>query len=508
MIKKSSQFTAEEKATLQVDTQEAFEDFWRDTLTTKKSFDDRRSPNGVQSKVNTFAMSAQDLFHSMAPLVDSLKDAGVPYVGIVLGTLSFFFLIVRNRFGIEEKIVSTLLIIQRRLPGIRMYQDIYDGDHELDHDLRSQLVEAYHRFSEFCITSTRFYARGKLSRWFASLKRPSSVDEAAAHVEQAVTNVRLLCEELLNKRVHQMSRTMDAMKVLAERKQNEINELKMSIQALQEEKDLSKLEHIRVALNAPVTSAQQALDEIATVRSELDHELRHMPTVSLDAVENHAEFLQWQTSSHSQILVFATHNHVLSALHCWVTPAVLNYFATLSAGPDVAVHYLFGNTGKDETFNDVVSRLAYQLVSKNKSIRRDERLWAKLQLSISRYQSVRDKALLRATGVPSDLVDEAKTLLEAILDTFDKGTTVRVLIDRANDCHNVHSRHAHRNALMRTLVQLVEEGTLKIVLKVLVTVNAAGWRIEEQLAANPEDFEQKRSDSLKIVAFTQSRSFC
>lgn len=70
--------------------------------------------------------------------------------------------IVKTRFELEEKITSTLQVIQKRLPGLRMFREIYNSDHELSHELQSGIIETYQTFVSFCIVSTRFYTRNKI----------------------------------------------------------------------------------------------------------------------------------------------------------------------------------------------------------------------------------------------------------------------------------------------------------------------------------------------------------
>jgi len=92
-FEKSTHFSTEEKACLEVDSEEAFKHIWTNALTTKGQFDEDRSPGGADSKLASFASCTQEIFNSMSPMVDILKDAGFPYVGIALGTLSFFFIV-------------------------------------------------------------------------------------------------------------------------------------------------------------------------------------------------------------------------------------------------------------------------------------------------------------------------------------------------------------------------------------------------------------------------------
>lgn len=223
-------------------------------------------------------------------------------------------------------------------------------------------------------------------------------------------------------------------------------------------------------------------------------------------VKYNAAFLEWQQRIHeSAVLIIASHNSAHSARHCWVTPAVLDYYNSLAGNSDVCVHYLFGNQHKDETFTHVVSNLASRLMSKNKHLRHDDPAWAHLTLKVDRFRSAQAKS--RSAGVPSDLTDEAVSLLHSVLNMFPDGTVVRVLLDRAELCQSVQSCKAHRDALMRTLVRVAEGRSGKVVFKVLAIVNVADWRVEEQLKANPEDFEQRSKESLKIVAFVQPRQY-
>lgn len=60
----------------------------------------------------------------------------------------------------EEQIVSTFRDIRDRLPGLDMYQHIYDGDSELDDHFSSKVVEAYDGFVSFCLAALDFYTRG------------------------------------------------------------------------------------------------------------------------------------------------------------------------------------------------------------------------------------------------------------------------------------------------------------------------------------------------------------
>jgi len=225
-------------------------------------------------------------------------------------------------------------------------------------------------------------------------------------------------------------------------------------------------------------------------------------------VNYNKSFLEWQQRNHeSAILILASHNNALSARHCWITLAVLDYYSSIVGKSDVCVHYLFGSQHKDETFTHVVSNLASRLMSRNKHVRRDDIGWARLTLRVDRFRSAEAHANTSSVGVTGYLVDEAASLLHSVLDMFADGTVVRVLLDRAELCRSAQSRKAHRDALMRALVRVTERMTNKIVFKVLVVVNVADWRIEDQLKNDPQDFEHKKKESLSIEALTQPRHY-
>ena len=62
-----------------------------------------------------------------------------------------------NKNELERTLASAISAIHDRLPGLKLYQHIYNDDDELDIRLQSEIVAAYQRFMEFCIKATRYY---------------------------------------------------------------------------------------------------------------------------------------------------------------------------------------------------------------------------------------------------------------------------------------------------------------------------------------------------------------
>ena len=65
-----------------------------------------------------------------------------------------------NKDKIEKGLASTVSSIQARLPGLRLYQHIYNENKELDIALQSRIVLAYQDFMDFCIMATKYYKSG------------------------------------------------------------------------------------------------------------------------------------------------------------------------------------------------------------------------------------------------------------------------------------------------------------------------------------------------------------
>lgn len=57
----------------------------------------------------------------------------------------------------EESLASAKTAIKDRLPGLNMYQHIYNESHELDMRLQARIVSAYQGFIEFCMEALKYY---------------------------------------------------------------------------------------------------------------------------------------------------------------------------------------------------------------------------------------------------------------------------------------------------------------------------------------------------------------
>lgn len=135
----------------------------------------------------------------------------------------------------ESRINLTLLTIQDRLPGLKMYDKIYQDygvgktmkefAPGLVSQLESKLVDVYDSFVQFCIAAVNFYAMGSFSssHYIITISRSSLsanfvltnlvrrlkslsgglsfLEEQAARVPICVIAVKSVCEELLSLKI-------------------------------------------------------------------------------------------------------------------------------------------------------------------------------------------------------------------------------------------------------------------------------------------------------------------
>lgn len=72
----------------------------------------------------------------------------------------------------EEGLASAISAIKDRLPGLNLYQHIYNGEDELDKRLQDRIVSAYKGFVEFCIEATKYYKGGGPSKYCSHVPIP------------------------------------------------------------------------------------------------------------------------------------------------------------------------------------------------------------------------------------------------------------------------------------------------------------------------------------------------
>ncbi|RYP48746.1 hypothetical protein DL768_005403 [Monosporascus sp. mg162] len=522
-VGKTRKFTQEEQSALSIDSKEAFKSFWEAALDAKVAFDTEHEHGArrLSKGATNLAASAYGILQDFSPMVDIVKDCGAPYGSMAIGTICFLFAVANNRGRMEDVITSTFLDIHDRLPGVSMYQHIYNENDELDQLLQSKIVDAYDSFISFCIAALNFYACGGFRRMIRALRSHSDLDEQASCVQKAVVDVRLVCEELLSKNVNAVKVSLEEVKTLNIEQQRKIearphsreetaDNVLLPTEELQNERDFDNLEKIRKLLGLEAFSHEADLTQLDSHRRSVAAEFQQKnwysektPDEQLGAVVSDPAYKEWLGSPQSRVLVLLGENYVIGASHCWVSPVALDLIAKFTASttpdPDPCVFYLLGLREVDDTCPHVLAFLILRLLSLNKEALRNEVQFAELWADLQSYARVAESPDAPAHEVQRTL---EKVALRA-LNLFDAGKTVWIVLDRVDKCRAApgqrgNSQRRGGRALFETLVHLVERATVRV--KVLGVVNRADWHIEEQA----DELGEEQEGNVVIRTFNQS----
>ena len=64
----------------------------------------------------------------------------------------------------EQNLGSAITSTGDRLPGLRLFEQIYNGKDGLDIALQDEIVSAYQCFMDFCIVAIKYYRSGGRSK--------------------------------------------------------------------------------------------------------------------------------------------------------------------------------------------------------------------------------------------------------------------------------------------------------------------------------------------------------
>ncbi|PVI01686.1 hypothetical protein DM02DRAFT_590815 [Periconia macrospinosa] len=478
MVKKKRRFTNDERDALNITSKEAFEKYWQTTLGEKTEFEKSHEKGvaGAGKKITNQLASAQEIVENFAPLMEIVKALGAPFGGMAFGTL----------LGREDQINSTLVDIQNRLPGFRMYQNFQTGNTELEEKLQDTIVEAYKSFIDFSIEVSRFYSQRAITRWLKALSNTTRIETTAATVGNALLDVRRVCDELVDQNIHDI------------KIQNEKTLISQHAELLHRQYT-EKLQKLRVLLQVERYSPENYLDQLAKRRRDVAAE--YDTAAAFECVEMSESFKDWLHSATSQVFVLSGHNDSY-ATHCWLSPVALKLIAektsSASSNPaNICIFEMINLRNENTSFEHITRSLIYQLILSSKHGLSKEQEVEKLDRDMEKYSR-----LVAKSDAPMHQIQEtlAKILAQS-LTLFDPGTTVWVIIDRADQCRTARAnetsgtKNQQRKALMRTLVHAVEQSP--ITMKILVVVNTSDWDVQKYA----DDFGQEKEESLVIEKF-------
>ncbi|KAJ5915813.1 hypothetical protein N7454_010954 [Penicillium verhagenii] len=157
-IHKKHRFSEEEKATLDFNSVEAFEDFWGSTWKAKEKFGAAHNSE-IRSEIQSFVSSACDIMKNLDPIVALVKDLGAPYGSLAIGTISFVFTLQEGRNNDALSKIQSLLKLETYSAEseqklLRIYQE--DIKHHFEYNwqpmferMQGQALQSFQQGQEF-----------------------------------------------------------------------------------------------------------------------------------------------------------------------------------------------------------------------------------------------------------------------------------------------------------------------------------------------------------------------
>ncbi|CBX91214.1 hypothetical protein LEMA_P067220.1 [Plenodomus lingam JN3] len=448
----------------------AFNIFWNDTAKAQATFESQHE-HGAKKRmrnVQDFGETAADMMRQLEPIVQVIKDFGAPFGGMAIA---------QTKASIERQVAETLHQIRHRIPGFRVYERIYNDDHELDQQLQSQIVTAYDTFIQFCIASTKYYSRRGMGRWLRAFIGPAtSIVEQASRVQICIVDVRQTTEELLNKSV-------DTIK-------HDNKELRKQIQQLQDNHDSDRLNHVQSFLSLETSSRELDWATLEKYQRELDLHFEDwiyvelMTKSKLAAFENDPAIQAWQHSCHSQMLLLVGYNDrsYYDSIQCWLSPVALHIIRHIRSIGE-ADAYTFQLIGQREprSFQHILSTIIFQLLKQNYQLLRNQEHYAGLFAELQTYQKLFELSRQSGDGQDNHRLRASESLQKVafmILNLFSPEKTIWIVLDRVDRCRS-YPRSADGKKLLKSLVQLMEKATVKV--RVLAVINGYDWPVDNQV---------------------------
>ncbi|KAI0106667.1 hypothetical protein F4814DRAFT_428650 [Daldinia grandis] len=491
-VNSHDRFSEKEKHILQLDSVDAFSRIWANTLRASHEHD----VGPTAQRLQRFTDTAVVVLQHVNPILQLVKDFGAPYGGMAVGTILFLFTIARNRAKMESDISDTISQIHDRVAGLRLYQHIYNDDHELDHQLQSKIVKAYEKFIDFCIVAIKYYSKGSMRRWAKVLWGSSTTLENSAHeVQQAIVSVRYMSEELLNKNVYALKE-----KLTCQRE---------DIKKLREAQNSTRLIKIKKLIGLKEYSMEDEFEQLRKYQYEFNANLEYqwphleqMRGARLEEFKNHVDFQLWRDSLRSCMLVLTGYNNVsvYSTGRCWLSSIALDMIESFrkSEQGDPCAYYILEH--QEHSILPVLSRIIVQLLMLNPQALGNDKQYEELRAEAEKYRTTPKAKPQSNSEHGHEYSDTANVLLQKValrvLNMCDRTKPVWIILDRVDNCKSGNVNH--RKKLMKALVYLLENAAVKV--RVLVVVNGYDWKADNER----DEFGQSRHESIIVHTAEQS----
>ncbi|KXJ90852.1 hypothetical protein Micbo1qcDRAFT_234134 [Microdochium bolleyi] len=434
-----------------------------------------RGPRRWMKKYQDFSSGVVAFIDQISPLLEVVKGLGDPSTALAIGTICGVFVLASRKNEVEEQALAIIDGIKERLPGYKMYQEIYNEDTELQRDLRKRTVLAYMGFVELCMEISRYCLQTSLHRLGKSIFVSTKLGDLNDDVNEQMAAIRSRCEEL------------QALRIAELKQSNE--ELLRKIKGLEQERASSQLIKLQQGLQLADWTPQ-------THRANIEHYIDHlnyergtetiyeqMHAGSIERYRRGPDFVAWEQPGQSALHLVVAYNHDAIGYgkqHCWLSPLALDVDSRLhQSGLVPHATFVFPPPRRNTTIFEAMPVVLVQLLRTRKSKLLGETERYELLLAAIQAYMKRPTPAGHADGEDDvgqawhDKVDALGAIATRVLQLFGSTETVYVILDRIDQC----CARDHYG-LVSVLGAMFQEASC--VVKVLMVADGAGWDIRER----------------------------
>ncbi|KAF3015629.1 hypothetical protein E8E14_011112 [Neopestalotiopsis sp. 37M] len=393
-------------------------------------------------------------------------------------------IIAGTKTQLDRTVCSAITGIKDRLPGFQVYEKIY----QYDPDLKKKIVQSYACFIELSMSITKYCLRSGSYRWGIALFDPTKFKDQMSIANEAVMQVRLKCEELLNERIFNLDQNVQFLK-------SETQDLKTEIQGLRESASRAQKEkHGEILLNLKENLGirsfdfdiqRQELDEYhksLLIESEEEGLLfQQMSPSHIKELQGSRAYISWSSDDTSSVLFLQGQNNPdigYQKSTSWISPIAVDHIMQLQKSDGPLGYYMLpqDSTGMHDLLPIVLfNLLRHDLCDLGPSEKR-----SKLQHELQEYAACRlDQHGSRRHGDLGNVDDEDRKLIAilqrvalAVLALYPSHQSVHIVLDRIDRCPR-----DEQYELIDLLGYLVQNAVCN--LKILLVADSADWKVSE-----------------------------
>ncbi|KAI9644988.1 hypothetical protein NHQ30_007023 [Ciborinia camelliae] len=420
VVLRSRIYSEIEKKVVNVSSKDEFDNAWNEVNNEKTKFDQNHEKGcGLFSKrYQETGVAILDFMKDFSPILEIVKNFASPYGNIAFGTISVLFAVAKSKHNLEQQFGTAISGIKDRLPGLQVYEHIYNDKKELDIKLQGQIATAYKNFIEYCMLATHYYKKRAVLQWNLELQK-------------VIQNDRV--------------RTFQ-------------NALKLS--SFSAESQLKDFKNYCDDLNS---NEQLNMQYLQQMRGD-----------ELQSFKAASEYQAWRVSEESQLLVLWGYNNpsIYQEVECWLSPVATSTINELSQNSFLAYNIV----GNEKFAHEIVSVILLQLLRIRSERLNDESQYLELHSDLEEYRLLWNEGE-RSIENEKAMLAVLQKMAARIASFFNPSETVYIIIDRVDQCSHRKSGTTlnHRKALLDVLVNMVDAASCK--LKILAVVNGHDWNL-------------------------------